>query len=194
MAQVASMPNDPESSIDLLLKAQAGNAQALDRLLARYLPRLLRWATGRMPVGIRSMNDTCDIVQEAVIKALPHLPALEIKSEGALQAYLRTAIDHRITDQYRRHQRHPHDEIPPDTPAEDTTPLDAAIGAEAVASYDRGLAALSPEDRQLIVLSVELDLSYAEIAQQTGKPSVDAARMAVTRALKRLSAAMGRGL
>jgi hypothetical protein len=58
MTQVAEMPDDPERSIDLLLKAQSGEEDALNRLLARYLPRLQRWASGRMPAGIRSMSDT----------------------------------------------------------------------------------------------------------------------------------------
>ena len=56
MSQIAAMADDPESSIDLLLKAQSGDAQALNALLERYLPRLQRWASGRMPSGIRSMD------------------------------------------------------------------------------------------------------------------------------------------
>ena len=50
---IQSIHNMPEargdSSVDLLLKAQAGDNEALDRLLARYLPRLRRWASGRLP-------------------------------------------------------------------------------------------------------------------------------------------------
>ena len=84
MPGLAAMPDDPESSMGLLRLAQAGDRQALDDLLARYLPRLQRWASGRLPIGIRTMNDTADIVQEAVINALRNFNGIEIRTEGAL--------------------------------------------------------------------------------------------------------------
>ena len=42
------------------------------------------------------------------------------------------------------------------------------------------------------MLRVEFGLDYAEMATQLGKPSSDAARMAVTRAIVRLADKMGR--
>jgi RNA polymerase sigma-70 factor (ECF subfamily) len=77
-----------ETSVELLIKAQGGDGDALDRLLARYMPRLRRWASGRLPSSARSMVDTSDLVQDAVIQALPHLSTLEIRTDGALDAYL----------------------------------------------------------------------------------------------------------
>jgi RNA polymerase sigma-70 factor, ECF subfamily len=194
MPQIATMPDDPESSVDLLLKAQSGDAQALNDLFERYLPRLQRWASGRMPSGIRSMNDTGDIVQEAVINAVRNLNTLEIRTEGTLLAYLRRAVHNRIIDQYRRHgRRPPREEIPETAVAANTSPLEAAIGAEALENYERALASLREEDRQAIILRVELGLAYDEMATQLGKPSAGAARMAATRAIARLAEAMRRG-
>ena len=185
------MPDDSESSVDLVLKAQSGDSDALDRLLARYLPRLQRWARGRMPAGIRSMSDTGDIVQESVLNALRHLNALDLRTEGALQAYLRRSVSNRIIDQYRRHERRPsREEIPENAIAADASPLELAIGAEALDKYERALASLREEDRQAIILRVEFGLAYGEIAAQMDKPGPDAARMAVTRALERLANAM----
>jgi RNA polymerase sigma-70 factor (ECF subfamily) len=51
---------------------------------------------------------------------------------------------------------------------------------------------LTEGERQAVVLRVELGLSYEEIAGQLEKPSADAARMAVTRAIARLAAEMRR--
>jgi RNA polymerase sigma-70 factor (ECF subfamily) len=187
------MPNDPESSIDLLRQAQAGDKQALEDLLSRYLPRLQRWASGRLPSGIRTMNDTGDIVQEAVINALRHLDGIEIRTDGALQAYLRRSVNNRIIDQYRRHgRRPPKEEIPDHAVADGPSPVEQAIGAEALENYEKALASLREEDREMIVLRVELGLEYTEIASQLGKPSAAAARMAVTRAIARLAQAMRR--
>ena len=38
---------DPDSSVELIRRAQAGESDALSRLLERYLPELRRWAHGR---------------------------------------------------------------------------------------------------------------------------------------------------
>src|ERR1700693_4175652 len=102
-----------EASVDLLAKAQSGDEEALNQLLARYLPRLRRWASGRLPSAARTMLDTGDLVQDAVIRALRHLETLEIRSDGALQAYLRQAVNNRIIDLYRRAARRPaREELP----------------------------------------------------------------------------------
>jgi RNA polymerase sigma-70 factor (ECF subfamily) len=180
-----------DSSVDLLLKAQAGDDEALNGLLARYLPRLQRWASGRLPTGVRTMLDTGDLVQDAIINALRHLNTLEVRTEGALQAYLRRAVNNRIIDLYRRAARRPaREEIPEDAEARGTSPLEAAIGAEALERYERALTCLRDEERQAIVLRVELGLDYDEMAVQLGKPSAAAARMAVTRAIARLAEEM----
>src|SRR5689334_19257393 len=113
-----------DSSVDLLLKAQSGDDEALNALLARYLPRLQRWARGRLPAGVRTMLDTGDLVQEAMINALRHLSSLEIHTDGALQAYLRRAVNNRIIDLYRRAGRRPgREELSDNVPDPSISPL-----------------------------------------------------------------------
>ena len=180
-----------DTSVELLVRAQSGDGEALNGLLARYLPRLRRWASGRLPAGMRTMLDTNDLVQDAVINALRNLDTLEIRTEGTLQAYLRRAVNNRIIDLYRRAGRRPaRQEMPEDAASPAASPLEAAIGAEAVESYERALATLSAADQEAIVLRVEMGLDFDEIATQLGKPSADAARMAVTRAIARLATEM----
>jgi RNA polymerase sigma factor (sigma-70 family) len=182
-----------DSSVDLLLKVQSGDEDALNQLLARYLPRLQRWANGRLPSGVRTMLDTGDLVQDAVINVLRHLDTFEIRTEGALLAYLRRAVNNRIIDLYRRAaRREARGEMPEEIVAAGTSPLEAAIGTEALENYERALASLNDGERQAIVLRVELGLNYEEMAAQLGKSSADAARMAVTRAITRLAAEMRR--
>ena len=69
--------------------------------------------------------------------------------------------------------------------------LEAAVGSEAVARYEAALQRLRDEERELIVARLEMQLTYAEVAAATGKPSSNAARMAVTRAVARLIEEMG---
>src|SRR5829696_8052644 len=47
------VPRDPESSLALVERARDGDDEALGRLCARYLPRLQRWAHGRLPSWAR---------------------------------------------------------------------------------------------------------------------------------------------
>jgi RNA polymerase sigma factor (sigma-70 family) len=183
-----------DSTFDLLERAKAGDRQALDLLFARHLPSLRRWASGRLPKWTRDLMDTDDLVQETVFRAIKRIDRFEARHEGALQAYLRQAIVNRIRDEVRRTERAPAAAVL-DTNAPDpaASPLELAIGNEAVDRYDAALARLRPEEREAIVARVEMDSSYQEVAEALGKPSADAARMTVSRALLRLAEEMNRG-
>jgi RNA polymerase sigma-70 factor (ECF subfamily) len=210
-AEIPSMPNrvpplpprDPsplgplgeESSLELLRLAQNGDEAALDRLCERLLPRLRRWATGRLPLAARDLGDTEDVVQSAMVSALAHLPDFEPRHDGALQGYLRQAVLNQIRDHARRARRRPEmTAVSGDEPDRDASPLEQAIGGETIARYEAALARLRPQEREAIHLRLELECDYAEIATALGKPSANTARMTVSRALVRLAEAMGRDL
>ncbi len=67
------------------------------------------------------------------------------------------------------------------------------MGVEAVERYEAGLGRLSAGDRELVILRIELRLSYDEIATASGKSSAAHARVAVGRAIARLAREMDRG-
>ena len=68
-----------------------------------------------------------------------------------------------------------------------TSPLESAIGKQTLESYEAALARLTDDEREAVVTRVELGFSYAEVAEDIGKPSADAARMTVVRALVKLA-------
>lgn len=183
---------DALSSIDLVKRAQAGDEQALNDLCARYLPRLHRWAHGRLPASARGAIDTHDLVQDTLTQVVHRLDRFEPRHEGAFQAYVRQALLNRIRDAARRGNRRGGVAEVLDTaqPAEDASPLEEAIGAEALQRYEAALGRLRPEDREAIVARIELGLTYPEIAAALGKPSIPATHMAVSRALVRLAEEM----
>jgi RNA polymerase sigma-70 factor (ECF subfamily) len=184
---------DPDSSFELIQLAQGGDADALGRLLQRYLPALRRWAHGRLPRYARDMSDTQDLVQEAITRTLLNFKKFEYRGDGALQAYLRQAVLNRIRDEARRVGRRPfHDDLNENIRDKGTSPLERAIGTQAIDRYEAALAALDPSDREAVVARLELGYSYEEIALLVGKPTPDAARMAVARAIKRLADMMSR--
>jgi RNA polymerase sigma factor (sigma-70 family) len=184
---------DPDSSFELIQLAQGGDADALGRLLQRYLPALRRWAHGRLPRYARDMSDTQDLVQEAITRTLLNFKKFEYRGDGALQAYLRQAVLNRIRDEARRVGRRPfHDDLNENIRDKGSSPLERAIGTQAIDRYEAALAALDPADREAVVARLELGYSYDEIALLVGKPTPDAARMAVARAIKRLADMMSR--
>lgn len=185
-------PNTPaESSFELLERARAGDANALNALMARHLPRLRRWASGRLPRWARDVADTQDLVQDTLLQTFKRIDRFEARGEGALQAYLRQGVLNRIRDEFRRAGRRPGnaalDSQKPDSAA---SPLEEAIGRQAVERYEKALQRLRPEDREAIIARIEMGFTHEELATLLKKPSANAARMALERALVRLASEM----
>jgi RNA polymerase sigma-70 factor (ECF subfamily) len=177
-----------EPTIELLVKARDGNREAVEALLQRCLPQLKRWAHGRLPPAARGSLDTGDLVQETVLHVLRRLDTFEPRHVGAMQAYLRQSVINRIRDEVRKIGRQPAPvELPDELPSEMTSPLEAVVEQEAYDRYRAALAELNPRDREMIVARIEVQWSLAEIAQKFGMRTTDAARMAVSRALRRLT-------
>jgi RNA polymerase sigma-70 factor (ECF subfamily) len=185
---------DLESTFALIARARDGDEQALERLFARHLRPLQRWASGRLPKWARDLADTDDLVQDTLLKTFKRIESFEPRRVGALQAYLRNAVLNRLRDELRRKGREPEstnlDSI--ELEAADS-PLEAAIGREQVDAYETALERLKPEEREAIIARVELGYSYQELAVMLEKPSADAARKASERALVRLAEEMTRG-
>ena len=185
---------DVESTFSLIDRARAGDAEALERLFARHRKPLQRWASGRLPKWARDISDTEDLVQETLLQTFKRIGDFEPRRVGALQAYLRQAVLNRIRDELRRKGRRPDatdlDDIQVDN-AE--SPLEQAIGREAVERYEHALARLKAEEREAIIARVEMGYTYEELAEALGKPTPDAARKAAQRALVRLAEEIQRG-
>jgi len=183
-----------ESTFNLIERARAGDSEALDLLFARHRKPLQRWASGRLPKWARDISDTEDLVQETLLQTFKRIGDFEPRRVGALQAYLRQAVLNRIREEFRRKGRRPDatdlDDIPIDS---DQSPLEQAIGREAVDRYEQALARLKTEEREAIIARIEMGYTYEELAEALGKPTPDAARKTAQRALVRLAEEMKRG-
>lgn len=178
-----------EPTIELVIKARDGDRQAVEALLQRCLPDLRRWAHGRLPPAARGSLDTADLVQETVLHVLRRLDSFQPRHVGAMQAYLRQSVINRIRDEVRKIGRQPAPtELPDDLAADLTSPLEAVVEAEAYERYRAALSELTPREREMVVARIEVQWSLAEIAQRFGMRTPDAARMAVSRALRKLTA------
>ncbi len=195
------MPNDDkaallsdEPTVELILKARSGDPSAVNAILQRCLPPLTRWAHGRLPAAARGALDTADLVQDAAINAIARLDSFEPRHVGAMQAYLRQSVINRIRDEMRRLGRRPAAvELPPDQASDDPSPLDLALQNETYDRYRSAMGRLKPKERELVIARVEAQWTAPAIAEHFGFSSVDAARMAPSRAVERLGAVMREG-
>jgi len=185
---------EAESSFSLVRRAHDGDVAAREELCARYLPRLQRWAHGRLPKSARGALDTVDLVQDTFIQVLQRLDRFEARHPGGFQGYLRTTLNNRVTDEIRRVTRRGLAQpLDAERPALQPSPLEEAIGQETLECYEAALERLRDGDRIAVIMRIELDCDYEEIKDALGKPSVAAAQMAVSRALVRLAEEMSRG-
>jgi len=180
----------PETTV-LLSRAQAGDARALNELCVRLVPRLRRWASGRLPPGARSLTDTEDVVQDAVVQSIKRLVEFEPQRAGAFFAYLRQAVMNRIRDQIRIRNVGERVFDALDEPLSPFhSPLAEVVGRETLERYEAALARLSDSDQEAIVARVEMNCEYDEIAATLGAASAHAARMKVSSALVKLAKEM----
>jgi RNA polymerase sigma-70 factor (ECF subfamily) len=176
-----------ETSLTLLGRAQHGDAIAMEALMGRYLARLQRWASGRIPAKARSLLDTDDVVQDALLNTFRRLDDFQPRHDGALLAYLRQVVVNRIRMELRRASPDSDGSAEPDElPSTLPSPLENVVSREAFARYERSLAQLDEDDRAAIVGRFEMGYSYDALARATERPSAEAARKLTERALRRL--------
>jgi RNA polymerase sigma-70 factor (ECF subfamily) len=180
-------------TLSLLMRARAGDAAALNGVVAHYRPLLARWARGRLPIWARSLADTDDLVQNTLIKAIRNLGTFEPTSEAAFQHYLREAVKNAIRDEVRSARRRPDlKELGSDYASEEPTPLERVLGADRMARYEDALSRLTEEERTAIVARFEFGFTHGQLADALGKGTADAARKVVHRAVTRLLELMQR--
>src|SRR6185503_736949 len=110
---MAEKGEDPASDLritgELVERAKQGDDSALDMLMMRYRPRLVRWASGRLPSYARSLLDTGDLVQETLLRTMEGLHKFQVRGPDSFGSYVRSAILNRIQDQIRWAGRRPGD-------------------------------------------------------------------------------------
>jgi len=167
--------------------ASRGDAEAIRVVCERLRPRLVRWAHGRLPADCRDLCATEDLVQDVIVRSLSNLHGFQ-QQGGGLLSYLCTGVLNRIRSEIRRVRTRPgHDEADETIPASERSPLETVIDRESEERYRRALRRLSAEEQELIVGRLELEMSFPELALHMGRPSPDAARMAVNRAIRKLA-------
>jgi RNA polymerase sigma factor (sigma-70 family) len=174
--------------------ARQGNEHAIDELFRIYRPRLERFLTARRPKGSRGLGDTQDLVQSVCTRAFTSLDSFEYRGVGSFWAFLRRIASNQIIDRVRTKRHNTGESLPEDsvgipTP-EQTTPLESAVRAEQLESYEAVVAALSEKERDTVLMRLELDAPFQLIASECGYPSPAAAKQALRRTLLKVAKEM----
>jgi len=182
-------PEERTSATAVLLnRARGGDVEAREELFERFIPVLRRWAHRRLPLHARDLNETSDLVQITLLRALNRIDEFEARGEGAFLAYLRRILLNVVREEIRRSARRgPHESLEETLASPYASLAEQVVGLEQMERYQRALETMSEEQQQAVLLRLEFGYTYEQIADAIGKPSPDAARMTVVRAIDQLA-------
>jgi len=181
------MSSPMDSTRGLFFRAKNGDLEAREKLWKKLRERLCRYAHGRLPKRLRSLVETEDVVQDALAQTFRRIDLFDPKHSGAFGVALFVTIKRCLIDQHRRAGRQPAaGETATSLVANGLSPMEEAIEKERLERVMSARSRLSEEDQALLNARLDLDLGFTDVALLFGKPSPDAARVAVQRAIGRL--------
>jgi RNA polymerase sigma-70 factor (ECF subfamily) len=188
-------------TFELIRSAQGGDDQALNRLLERYYERIRRVVRLRLGRKLRSRVDSGDILQETLLAALGSFDRFEMKDEAAFLNWLAKIAERQVMAAAHHHgaqkrdmdrqaplvRRQDGETIGIDVAATGMIPADALGEAEQQQMMEDCLHELAEDYRELIILRDYEGMGWSDIAEMTGRPSADAARMMHAKAMIELT-------
>lgn len=186
-----------ETTARLVELIRQGDKRAREVLPARYLVPLQQYAHRKLPAWARSasLNETNELVNNALLRALDKIEKGQFipERQGSFLAYVRRAVMRGVIDEVRKAKKQPpitdldFDHIDPTPNA-----VRMMIVNEELERFYKALHELPEKHQDAVMMHVQMDSTYPEIALAVGYPSPAAARMAVTRALAAIVARMSR--
>jgi RNA polymerase sigma-70 factor (ECF subfamily) len=167
----------------LVLRCQAGDEAAFERLVVEFSPRL-RYFLRRV---MKDADRTDDVLQDVWIQVFRGLPTLA--DAGAFRPWLYRIARDRAYREFRK--RWPPIQLPEDLDIVIESDCGSDIPSESIEQIHVALARLAQEHREVLVLRFLEDMSYEDIARVTGCPlgtvrsRIHYAKIALHNALKR---------
>jgi len=150
----------------LLQRVAAGDAGAVDALLARYRPYVWSLVRGRVP-----HDEAEDVVQEAFIHLWRSAAGFDPKL-GSERAFVATIARRRLVDRQRRSRSgfgvEPMVEEPPRS-RDEVDEMERVDIADEAAHAERALGKLRPAEQAVLRMSVS-GLTHREIAERSDMP------------------------
>lgn len=186
-----------QSLENLIVRARAGDQDALGRLLEDYRDYLRLLAQAGLGRQLRPRLDPSDLVQETLLEAQRDFQQFYGQSSGEVGAWLRQILARNLADQVKRHQSQKRDvareeplarlldNSPQALAAPNSTPSAEAVRHEQADRLNLALAGLPPDYREVVTLRHLHGQAFETIAARMGR-SPGAVRMLWVRALEQL--------
>jgi RNA polymerase sigma-70 factor (ECF subfamily) len=174
-------PNDDGKFVEA---AQAGDAEAFGKLYDRYVRKIHDYLFYRC----HHRETAEDLTSLTFTKALERLASFDAE-KGTFSAWLYRIARNTLIDHYRAAKPETDIEDVWDLLRDGTDVAREAETAERLRQVEAHLASLPAEHRELVIMRVWDGLSYAEIAEVTGK-SEAACKMAFSRTMSALRKAL----
>jgi RNA polymerase sigma-70 factor (ECF subfamily) len=201
MAEPGSIKN--EEIKDLVARAKAGDADALNELFARHHPLLLDVARRRIGSRLRLKEEPDDLAQTTFREATRDFANYEYRGPDSLVRWLMQILQNKIRDKAEFYAANKRDQArertlsgatPPgvdplpgmDPPSTDLSVTVQVQREEAFGHLRRALGGLSKEHREAITLVFFEGLSLREAGEKMHGRSEDAVRMMMRRAENKL--------
>lgn len=179
--RVASFQNSHESLADehrLIVAAQQGDRSAFARLVEHYWDRLYRWIYHLT----RDCHTAEDLVQESFLKAFAGLKKFQAGTNFSAWLF---RIAHNNFANHCRASAREREALPEDLPDQRQGPLEESVSAEELRNVAQAIQRLPSEFRAALLLRIEEDLSFREIAEVLGLTE-ETARWRVFKARQKL--------
>ena len=171
-------PQLPAEDDGLIRAAQECDREAFAALVERYWERLYRWLCHLT----RNRHAAEDLTQETFLKAFSRLQRFRAGTNFA--AWLFRIAHNNFANHYRLMQRSTRP-LPEDRPAQAQSPCEEAETRETMRSLAEAISRLPTDLRAAVLLRVEEDLSFRDIAEVMGLTE-ETARWRVFKARQKL--------
>lgn len=177
----------------LLARASGDDQQAFIELDAMFRPTIVDFL--RKASGKHCLAD--ELANETFLRAYRSLPGFRGQSQQQFRSFLFTIASNLLKDHYRGRkplvtsslEAHAAHSLEPAVDSSADKPLETQERAQMLR---QALASLEPDQAKLIRLAHIKGLKAEQIATMLGKPSAQAVRAALSRAMKDLKAALQR--
>jgi len=171
---------------DLVDRAVGGDQAAIEMLIGRIHPVVVRYCRSRMSVGPQFLATADDIAQEVCMAVLTALPSFRREGKPFL-AFVYGIASHKVADAHRaaaRVRSLPVAQVP-DAPSTERGPEQFVVASSTAGVVDELLSHLPGSQQEILRLRVVAGLSAEETADALGM-TAGAVRVAQHRALAKL--------
>lgn len=200
------MAEPPKEVTRWLVEARGGSLEALGQALEACRGYLLGIAGRRLNAELRQKGGASDLVQQTFLEAQCQFERFQGQSERELLAWLRQILLHNLAHFQRRYRATGKRDLGREAPlaneasstdggaelaTQTPSPSEQLVAREETEAVQQALERLPEEQRQVLALRHQEQLTFEEIGQRLGR-STSGARALWLRAVERLNNELGK--